>query len=88
MADLPVQPASRVTVSILGEDYVISGGESKEYMKAIALIVDQRLQDMIRTHPKVPISKVAILTALNFADECHRLKSQHEELMRNIADAR
>lgn len=88
MPGMPGQPERRVTVTILGEDYVLSGADSEDYMRELAAGVDERLAQMVAAHPKLPVSKIAILMALNLADEYQRLKKQHEELMRNIAGAR
>lgn len=88
---MPRQPENstkRVTVTILGEDYVMAGGESEDYMQSVARVVDQRLSELTSQYPKLPVSKIAILTALTFADEYHRLRREHEELMRSVAGAR
>lgn len=88
MPGKPGQPEKRVTVTILGEDYILSGGDSETYMKELAATVDERLARLVAAHPKLPVSKIAVLMALNLADEYQRLKKQHDELMRNIAGAR
>ena len=88
MPDLSNRPQKNITVSILGEDYIVSGGDSEEYMREVARIVDERIQGFLKSHPKLPVSKVAILAALNFADEYQRLKIKHEELLRKAAGKR
>ncbi|HAH97251.1 MAG TPA: cell division protein ZapA [Firmicutes bacterium] len=87
MPDLSNGPQKNITVSILGEDYIVSGG-SEEYMREVARIVDERVQDFLKAHPKLPVSKVAVLVALNFADEFQRLKVKHEEILRKTSGKR
>jgi cell division protein ZapA len=88
LPDLSNRPQKNITVSILGEDYIVSGGDSEEYMREVARMVDERIQGFLKSHPKLPVSKVAILAALNFADEYQRLKIKYEEITRKSAGKR
>ncbi|RKZ11858.1 cell division protein ZapA [bacterium] len=57
------------TVRIHGQDYTIRADRDDEYVKTIARYVDDRMQDIARDAGQVTSLRVAILSALNIADE-------------------
>ena len=61
-------------VKILSQPYSIKSDDSPEYVRSLAAYVDQRLSQVARSTPTVDTLKVAILTALNIADELFRAK--------------
>lgn len=64
---------NKVTVRIAGNEYVISGDESPEYIQKIALFVDRKLQEITRKNHLLSTSMASVLTSINFADEVFRL---------------
>ena len=50
-------------------------------------MADERIQGFLKSHPAAS-QQVAILAALNFADEYQRLKIKHEEITRKSAGKR
>ncbi len=56
-------------VSILGEEYRIRGDAQKIYIEKIAHIVDKRIRELREHSPHLSPRGLAILTAVNFADE-------------------
>ena len=71
---------NRVEIEICGEKYVLKGNESIEYMKKLAHYVDKMMKDISNRNFKMPLNKVAILTALNIADEYHKIRKEYETL--------
>ena len=60
---------SKVRVNIYGEEYALCSEGDVEYIREVAGFVDHKMRDMAeRTSNKSP-SRVAILAALNIADE-------------------
>ncbi|HLS88318.1 MAG TPA: cell division protein ZapA [Sphingobacteriaceae bacterium] len=77
----------RVEVRILGDTYAIrSHHASAEEVQRVADRVDIRMQELRRRYPNVSIYRLAILTALNLADELTRLQAQHEQLTASLQE--
>lgn len=57
------------TVEIHGQEYTIRADRDPEYVRTIANFVDDRMREVARGAGQVTSLKVAILTALNIADE-------------------
>lgn len=72
-------------VEILGQKFTISSDADEGYMLKVADYVDQKMQELNGKVPKsVAKSNVAMLAALNIADEYHRLKETHEGVLRRL----
>jgi cell division protein ZapA len=57
------------TVKIHGQEYTIRADRDPEYIESIARFVDDRMREMARDAGQVTSLRVAILSALNIADE-------------------
>jgi cell division protein ZapA len=67
-----------VQVEIFGVDYTLKSDTSEEYIKGIAQLVDQKMRKLSdSTSVKTPV-KIAVLTALNLADELSQLKEKYQ----------
>ncbi|MDI6729609.1 MAG: cell division protein ZapA [Thermodesulfovibrionales bacterium] len=73
-----------VEVHILGQKYVIKGDASPEYIQQIADFVDEKLKEVYTTASDITPLKAAILTALNIADELHRVKREYNSISQGI----
>jgi cell division protein ZapA len=73
-----------VQVQIFGHSYTIRGEADQTYILDIAAYVDRKMREITEKLPVASLSKVAILTSLNIADELFkeraRLASQAEQL--------
>ncbi|MBI3939550.1 MAG: cell division protein ZapA [Acidobacteria bacterium] len=61
-------------VTILNQAYSIRSDDDPEYVRRLAGYVDQKLNQISQATPTVDSLKVAILTALNIADELFRAR--------------
>ncbi len=65
---------SSVKVTIFGQTYTIKGDTDPQYMLELAEFVNKKMEEVssgiVSTNP----AQVAILVALNIADECFQLK--------------
>ena len=62
--------AGVVQVDIFGSQYTIKkGSEDPEYIARVAAYVDQKMREINDRLPVASVSKVAVLTSLNLADE-------------------
>jgi cell division protein ZapA len=72
---MPVEP---LKVNIFNQPYHLRTDGDGEYVRQLAQFVDERMQ-AISTHTSiVDYAKVAVLAALNIADELHRLRLDAE----------
>jgi cell division protein ZapA len=79
------QDSHVIRVTIFGKDYPIRTSlEDEDYVREIAAYVDAKMQKIQETMNISSTSKVAILTALNIADE---LFLEREDRQRQTADA-
>jgi cell division protein ZapA len=74
-----------VNVEIMGQNLVVASDAGDEWVKSVAETVDDRIQQLRKSAQTVNSVNLAILAALNFADELERLKKQHQELIERIA---
>lgn len=71
----------RTTVTIYGEDYSLVGDLPEDVVKALASHVDNRIRVLASKNPRVSLNRLAILSALNIAEEFFQLQEQHQELV-------
>ncbi|HWR38849.1 MAG TPA: cell division protein ZapA, partial [Patescibacteria group bacterium] len=72
---------SKVTVEIMGEVCTLKGDIEVERIVRVAAMVDERMQKIARGNSRLSPTKVAVLMALNLADEYLRLEQDYLELI-------
>ncbi len=82
----------RTTVRIAGKEYTIASYDTEEYVNRVADWVNRRMEEL-GAATKLPAAQLAVLTAVNAADdmmksrdEIRRLKAELDDL-RNAPDA-
>jgi cell division protein ZapA len=70
---------SLVHVEIFGQDYAVRGEDDPEYVESLAAFVDAQMKEVSRTSGAVDSLRIAVLTALNIADERFRLRKEIDE---------
>lgn len=71
-------------VQILGQKFTISSDAEESYMLRVAGYVDGKMQELMRSPKSVTKSNVAMLAALNIADEYYRLKDAHDAILNRL----
>ncbi|MDD4565237.1 MAG: cell division protein ZapA [Eubacteriales bacterium] len=78
---------NRVTVKIYGQEYTIAGDKSREHIIKVADHVNMRMHEIEKVLSGVSISSLAVLSAINVADDyftvienLSSLRSQNEQL--------
>ena len=66
------------TVEIYGLTYNVRGEGDPAYLKELARFVDARMREVSSQLPIVDPMKIAILAALNIADEYAQYRKRHE----------
>jgi cell division protein ZapA len=79
---------NKVTVTIYNEDYIVKGDEKPDYIEMLASYVDRRMRMVQQRNVNLSTSKVAVLTALNLADELNKLQEDYDELVKTLEEER
>lgn len=74
-----------IRVSIFGRDYSIKGGLDEEHIKILAAHVDSVMRDVVDKTGALSSGRVAILAALNIADEMYKERQRFRELAEELA---
>jgi cell division protein ZapA len=64
-----------VHVEIFGQTYALSAGAEAGYVEQLAAHVDAEMREVGKAAGAVDSLRVAVLAALNIADECFRLRA-------------
>jgi cell division protein ZapA len=73
-------PATGVAkVTVLGQEYSLSGDVEASYMTALAEYVDTRMREIQRKASGMSTAKIAVLVALNISDELFTLRRSLDE---------
>lgn len=70
----------RIVVEIFGDSFALKT-DNPDYMRNLAKLVDQQMRRVGRNVRSFDGKKIAVMTALQFADEYNQLKRDYDELM-------
>ena len=70
--------ATSVEVEIYGVVYPVRGDHDREHLRRLAAVVDRKMREIGSQVPTVDSGKIAILAALNLADELLQHTEQQE----------
>ncbi|HYB91726.1 MAG TPA: cell division protein ZapA [Candidatus Binataceae bacterium] len=73
-----------VNVEIMGQNLVVASDSGDAWVKSVAEAVDEKIRDIRAGTKTVSSVHLAILAALNFADELERLRREHQALVERI----
>jgi cell division protein ZapA len=76
MADKTSSPSTTIHVEIFGQTYTMKAGSEPGYVEELAAHVDAQMREVGKSAGAVDSVRVAVLAALNIADECFRLRRQ------------
>lgn len=68
-----------IEVTIFNQTYRLRSKTNKEQLAQIAHLVDERMRQIASQIPNQDLFKIAVLTALNIADEMQNLKNYYEQ---------
>lgn len=85
------KPINRVTINIMGEEYIIRGDGQPETMVQAAGYADEVMRSLAEKHRHLSDYKIAVLALINLADELFKLKRgypryENEEKVRDEED--
>ena len=75
---------NKLVARINGIEYTLSSTESREYMLSVADLVDKKMKQIACSDPTLSTANIAVLTAVNLADDYLRQQKQEQALSKNI----
>ncbi len=75
-----MEDKNRVTVRILGTEYTIAGDASREQIMSVADFVDGKMRDLMAAAPSRGKADIAVLAAVNTADDYFNLLRDTEDM--------
>ena len=80
--------AEDVEVEILGQIFRVAAGDATPaYIQGLAYYVDEKMRAIASTAKSMSLNRMAILTALNIADDLFKLRDSYEQSVR-LVDAK
>lgn len=76
--------ACKVKVKIMGQEYVLKGKDSSEYIEMLACFVAEKMEEISKRHPSYNPTKVAVLGALQIADEFNKLREDYDKIIEEL----
>lgn len=76
----------KVTVEIFGELYSLKSDIELEQVMKVAALVDERMKKISKSNLCLSPSRVAILAALNLAEEYLQLQHNYDELIKMVEE--
>lgn len=80
---MPKKPEG-IRVEIYDQEYFMKGDLDQEYIQKLAHYLDAKMRSIAERTRTVDSLRVAILAALNIADEYHRMKAKYEETTKQV----
>jgi cell division protein ZapA len=77
-------PQEGVRVEIFDQEYRVKGSLDPEYLEVLAKYVDGKMRSIATRSHNVDSVRVAVLSALNIADEYHQLKAKYETIAQQV----
>ena len=68
-----------IRVVIYDQEYFMRGDLNQEYIQKLALYLDTKMRSIAERTRTVDTVRVAMLAALNMADEYHQMKAKYEK---------
>lgn len=75
-----------IKVEIFGTEYRIKGDANADYIKQVAGLVDERMRQIADASVTGSVAKIAILAAVNIADELLKERLARESAMDKLSE--
>lgn len=73
-----------VEIKVFGQTYTVKTDEEEEYIQRVAQYVNEKMEEVLKKTRSVSTLNVAILTALNIADDLLREREKREALVKEV----
>ena len=78
---------TRTTVRIAGREYTLTGTDPEEHMRRVAVYVDRKMEELTLS-TRLPQPMIAVLTAMNIADDLIKAQDENTRLRKELLEAR
>ncbi len=79
--------AEDIEIEIFGQLFRIAAGDAPEdYIQRLASYVDERMNAIAQTTKSVSFNRMAVLTALNIADDLLKLQDRYDSASQALSD--
>ena len=78
----------RVQVEIYNDQYTIKGSSDDKHIKQVANYVDKKMNYIGQRNPQLSAKQIAVLTALNIADELFKLQNDYDKLVQVLEEGK
>ncbi len=75
------QETERVKIDIFGHLYTVRAQTSPEQVERLARIVDEKMNELFEQNPRLDLSTLAVLTALNLAEAYDAVLTEYKALL-------
>jgi len=73
-----------VEIKVFGQTYTVKTDAEEDYIQEVAKYVNEKMEEVLKKTKSVSTLNVAILTALNIADDLLREKEKRTTLLREV----
>lgn len=73
-----------VEVSIMGQKFMIRSDSDEDYVTKVAGYVDGKISEVLSSTKSVASVQVALLTAMNIADEFFKFRNGKEQILNKV----
>jgi cell division protein ZapA len=73
-----------VEIKVFGQTYTVKTDAEEDYIQEVAKYVNEKMEEVLKKTKSVSTLNVAILTALNIADDLLREKEKRAALLREV----
>jgi cell division protein ZapA len=77
-------PPEVVQIEIYDQQYQVKGSLNAEYLEELAQYVDGKMRSIAARSHNVDTVRVAVLAALNIADEYHQVKAKYDTVAQQV----
>jgi cell division protein ZapA len=74
----------QIRVAIFGMEYTLKSEENPQYIVELAQFLDEQMKEVAKKSASSPPIRIAILAALNLADDLFRERHQREKLEERV----
>ena len=73
-----------IEVNILGQKFLVRSESEEHYVSRVAEFVNEKVMEIARKTQSIPSLNVAILAAMNIADEYLRMREKKEQTFQTV----
>ena len=77
---------TRTTMRIAGKEYAMTSYDSKEHVERVAAYVDRKITEL-ELATRLPSAQLAVLTAVNIADDMLKAQDENTRLRKELLKA-